>query len=70
MQAILIILAVVAVFIWAWKVATYYTQKAPESTKCTGDCNQGRNCTCIDQERLRLEDEFNNSNWPFPVKKP
>jgi len=38
---------------------------------CTRDCSQGRNCTCcINQEKLRLDDEFNNANWPFPRQRP
>lgn len=41
-----------------------------DSTKCNQDCSQGRACTCIDQTKLRLDDEFNNANWPFPVNKP
>jgi hypothetical protein len=71
MNALLFVVVVVALGVWAYAVATYYI-KNTESTKstCTGDCNQGRDCACVDQERLRLEDEFNNANWPFPVKKP
>ncbi len=70
MSALIIIILIAAVFIWAWRVATYYTENSSPKPKCTGDCNQGRNCTCIDQEKLRLDDEFNNSNWPFPANKP
>ena len=54
--------------------------RPPYPSPCTGDCNQGRNCNCVaktvhptpeEQRRFQLEDEFNNSNWPFPVgKKP
>jgi hypothetical protein len=44
------------------------------SNGCTGDCSQGRNCTCAPsletQRRHQLEDEFNNANWPFPVNRP
>lgn len=72
MQAIIIMCVIGAVLVWAWLVTDYYMDNAKTSTKtnCTGDCNQGRNCDCVDQEKLRLEDEFNNSNWPFPVNKP
>ena len=70
MNLLIILLAIAAIFIWAWKVATYYTENPPTESDCTQACNQGRSCTCVDQEKLRLEDEFNNSNWPFPVKKP
>lgn len=51
---------------------------------CTGNCNQGRTCTCgwpgtTEQcsstcyktlRKHQLEDEFNNANWPFPVNRP
>jgi hypothetical protein len=41
---------------------------------CTQDCDQGRRCTCAPsletQRKHQLEDEFNNSNWPFPVNRP
>jgi hypothetical protein len=41
---------------------------------CTQDCDQGRHCTCgpslETQRKHQLEDEFNNSNWPFPVNRP
>ena len=51
---------------------------------CTQACNQGRTCTCgwpgtpeqcsascyKMQQQHRLEDEFNNANWPFPKSKP
>jgi hypothetical protein len=41
---------------------------------CTQDCEQGRRCTCAPsletQRKHQLEDEFNNSNWPFPVNRP
>jgi hypothetical protein len=41
---------------------------------CTQDCNQGRRCECAPsiktQRQHQLEDEFNNSNWPFPVNRP
>lgn len=60
-------------------VAISIVRRLPPSS-CTGDCNQGRNCNCVtktvhptpeEQRRFQLEDEFNNSNWPFPVdKKP
>lgn len=71
MQAIVIMCVIGAVLVWAWLVVDYYTKNTEiVSSKCTGDCNQGRNCTCIDQEKLRVEDEFNNANWPFPVSKP
>ena len=43
----------------------------PYASPCTGNCNQGRNCTCAptldEQRKHQLEDEFNNANWPFPV---
>jgi hypothetical protein len=46
----------------------------PYPSPCHGDCNQGRNCDCVptpeQQRKHQLEDEFNNSNWPFPVNKP
>jgi hypothetical protein len=47
--------------------------RPPYATPCTGDCNQGRNCTCMQvpdletQRKHQLDDEFNNANWPFPV---
>jgi hypothetical protein len=45
--------------------------RPPYPSPCKGDCNQGRNCTCAPdletQRKHQLEDEFNNSNWPFPV---
>jgi hypothetical protein len=37
------------------------------SNGCTGDCNQGRDCDCIAQQKLRLA---NTANWPFPKSKP
>ena len=44
------------------------------SNGCTGDCEQGRRCTCAPsletQRKHQLEDEFNNANWPFPVNRP
>lgn len=44
------------------------------SNGCTGDCSQGRRCTCAPsletQRKHQLEDEFNNANWPFPVNRP
>ena len=48
----------------------------PYASPCTGNCNQGRNCTCATpteapdleaQRKHQLDDEFNNANWPFPV---
>jgi hypothetical protein len=48
--------------------------RPPYPTPCTGDCNQGRDCDCgptlEEQLKFQREDEFNNSNWPFPVNKP
>jgi len=45
--------------------------RPPYQSPCTGDCNQGRNCDCVPdletQRKHQLDDEFNNSNWPFPV---
>lgn len=71
MQAIIIMCVIGAILVWAWLVTDYYIYNSKDTpTGCTSECNQGRNCTCVDQERLRLEDEFNNSNWPFPVNKP
>jgi hypothetical protein len=71
MNALLFAVIVVALGVWAYCVATYYIKNTqPTKSQCTGDCNQGRDCHCVYQEKMRLEDEFNNSNWPFPVKKP
>ena len=72
MNALLFVVVVVAIGVWAYAVATYYTNHSnPPTSACTGNCRQGRDCTCgIDQEKLRLEDEFNSSNWPFPKSKP
>lgn len=56
-----------------WKTVVDAFSLPPYQTPCTGDCNQGRNCTCCDlaqQRKHQLEDEFNNSNWPFPIPKP
>lgn len=66
----LIILALVA----AGLLTRYTRLTPPTQTPCHGNCNQGRNCDCvpkIDHEKHRLDDEFNNANWPFPTaKKP
>ena len=39
---------------------------------CNQDCNQGRQCACAptfeQQLKYQLDDEFNGSNWPFPVR--
>jgi hypothetical protein len=31
---------------------------------CTGDCNQGRDCSCVG------DTPDTNSNWPFPRNRP
>ena len=56
------------------KIKTFFAQvlsRPPYPSPCHGNCNQGRNCDCVptpeQQKRFQLEDEFNNSNWPFPT---
>jgi hypothetical protein len=62
------LITIIGVFVW---FALQDQHIVCNSNGCTGDCCQGRNCTCdINQERLRLDDEFNNANWPFPVNRP
>ena len=45
--------------------------RPPYESPCHGNCNQGRTCECSptleQQKQFQLQDEFNNSNWPFPV---
>lgn len=60
----IIVLVIAAIVWWAWKVADYYSQSHPIETNCTGDCNQGRCCTCCGD--MPEDNEF----WPFPRSKP
>lgn len=62
MNALLFVVVVVAIGVWAWAVASYYVDNPPKPSKCTGDCNQGRDCTCCEPVDL--------SSWPFPKSKP
>lgn len=62
MNAILFVVVVVAIGVWAWAVASYYVSNPPKSTGCTSDCNQGRDCTCVDSQ--------DEANWPFPRSRP
>jgi hypothetical protein len=56
-----------------WDTLKQVFTRPPYATPCTGNCNQGRNCTCATapdletQRKHQLDDEFNNANWPFPV---
>lgn len=34
------------------------------SNGCTGDCDQGRRCTCVG------DTPSTNTNWPFPKEHP
>lgn len=63
MHLLLIICVIAAVVWWAWKVTDYYTFNRDAMTSaCTGDCDQGRNCTCVKQQ--------DNAAWPFPKDRP
>lgn len=64
MNALLFAVVVVSVVVIAWWVADYWVSQKSEPTKCTGNCNQGRNCTC---DTYTPEQ---NHNWPFPKSKP
>ena len=39
MSVIMLVLAILIVVLW----------KIPDNSACTGDCNQGRECTCGDE---------------------
>ncbi len=42
----------------------------PHPSPCTGNCNQGRNCTCCGA-KTESEEATVCPNWPFPCdKKP
>ncbi len=62
MNALLFVVVVVAIGVWAWAVASYYVGNPPKPSTCTGDCNQGRACDCGEPVDL--------SSWPFPKSKP
>lgn len=51
-----------------WNTVLDALTQPPYATPCTGDCNQGRDCTCcsLEQRRHQLDDDYYN-NWPFPV---
>ena len=57
-----------------WDTLKQAFTRPPYESPCSSDCSQGRNCDCtpdLEQQRKhQLQDEFNNSNWPFPVDKP
>ena len=62
MNALLILVVIAAIFIWAWRVATYYTDNSPVESNCNQNCNQGRDCDCM---KVSVDD-----TWPFPNSKP
>jgi hypothetical protein len=45
------------------KTAVAALHLPPYASPCTGDCNQGRDCTCVIPED---DDNYDNPNWPFP----
>lgn len=58
-----IIWAVLLVWVLAIKGRAFPPYQAPI---CTGDCEQGRYCTCgPTEECVKL-----NPNWPFPKERP
>lgn len=64
MNALLFAVVVICIVVIAWGVAMYWVSQNSEQTQCTGDCNQGRQCTC------QGDTPEDNSNWPFPKYKP
>ena len=55
-----IFVALFIVLLWAMR---QFDAKTPSA--CTGDCNQGRNCTCGPSEADKAKD---CPNWPFPCE--
>lgn len=59
----IILLALFVTVIAAILLSTITKSQAPQQTPCTGNCRQGRDCTC--------EITTTNPDWPFPVgRKP
>lgn len=56
MPFVIFVLFIVVVIALMWVIKFFDVQS---NSKCTQDCNQGRNCTCNKKDQ---EDE----NWPFP----
>lgn len=53
--------AIIGVLVW---FALQDQRIVCNSNGCTGDCSQGRNCTC------QGDTPDTNPNWPFPKSKP
>jgi hypothetical protein len=68
-------MGLIALIIMALLVAgliTRYTRlQAPTQSPCSGDCNQGRNCTCMQTKQTVENWPYPNPepSWPFPTKK-
>lgn len=57
----LIALIIVALLV-AGLITRYTRLQPPTQSPCTGDCNQGRNCTCVNKQN-----STDNPDWPFPT---
>ena len=71
MQAIVIMIVIGLIILWAWLVADYYSQNPPKESLCTSECNQGRTCTCgwpgtTETCTKSCKIETVDKNWPFP----
>lgn len=62
----LIITLIIALLV-AGLVVRFTRLEAPKQTPCTGDCNQGRNCTCCGAKTEAEEADLCPS-WPFPCR--
>jgi hypothetical protein len=62
----LIILLILALLI-AGIFVRYTRLEPPTQSPCTGDCNQGRNCTCCGAKNEGEETTLCPA-WPFPCE--
>lgn len=63
-----LIISIIAALLVAGILVRFTRLKAPEQTPCTGDCNQGRNCTCCGA-KTEAEEATLCHSWPFPCEK-
>ena len=63
-----LIITLIFIVVVAALIAYYMSYiTPPPQSPCTGNCNQGRNCTCVKQPQQG--ELFPADPWPFPVNK-
>jgi hypothetical protein len=74
---IITFVAIVWIVIGIWVYATKVRLAIPpyQAPVCTGDCAQGRNCTCFQQSCDMTVEEYDKRGkpiaaWPFPRNRP